>query len=81
MNKLFAVIAFAVVLLGASYGSYNYGRMVNEEEWNEIIPVFEEREYKRGQLDAFNGIQLYEKASFEDGTVIVMERNDKDSNI
>jgi hypothetical protein len=81
MNKMVKnSILFAVVAI-ATFCSYSYGQMTKEKELSPMFSSYYDGGYKEGQLDAFQGKQIYESATFEDGTTIVLPRNEPDENI
>jgi hypothetical protein len=76
------LITVLVILFTCSTGaSYFMGKHKMESQMFQEMRVEKDLSYKEGQLDAFNGKQIYEKAVFEDGREVIMERNGSDSTL
>jgi hypothetical protein len=72
-----AIILIAILVLGLSNCfSYFKGATNMEREMNYEMQSSKEKAYQEGQLDAFQGKQMYESATFEDGTQVVMVKDD-----
>jgi hypothetical protein len=80
-SKIWAICFALLFCVVSGYWGYNKGASDTNEELTFLIEVRKKEGYKEGQLDALNGKQIYEVASFEDGTRVVMERNEVDEHI
>jgi hypothetical protein len=76
-----ATVMFGVVFCAASFMfGYSRGEMDTLKVYIPKVGIAETRAYKEGQLDALNGKQIYEKATFDDGAIIIVEKNDEEEN-